>query len=234
MLTAVSYETVIEFGDYDLKKGDTLKWFTVPIKGVFNRPVVVLGPLSMNGGQPVAMRVKDVTRKSFKLQIQEYPNQDNWHLAEKISYMIVESGVHTLKDGTVVEAGITSAEGKYERVDYQAKFKNAPVVLTQLTTQWKSKTYVTRVNSVTNKQFKVKIQASEKETVTEREEISWVAFSVQKKYSDNWFVYRAKRVSNKATKIAINTPNKAKYRLFATVQTEKEKDTVNVRYKNLQ
>jgi len=75
-LAAVEYETVIEFGDYNIKKGMTSQFFKVPIKGKFNRPVVILGPLSMNGGHPVAMRVKDVTRTSFKLAIQEYPNQE--------------------------------------------------------------------------------------------------------------------------------------------------------------
>jgi hypothetical protein len=161
MLTSVPYETVIEFGDYQLKKGMTSKWFKIPIRGKFNRPVVILGPLSLNGGQPVAMRVKDITRTSFKLSIQEYPNQEQNHNAEIVSYMIVEQGVHTLKDGTIVEAGLTAADGKYNKVNYKAKFKSAPVVLTQISTQWKSKVYVTRLNSVTNKQFRVKMQAAE-------------------------------------------------------------------------
>jgi hypothetical protein len=156
-LKAVQYETVIEFGDYSLKKGPTSVWFKVPIRGKFNRPVVILGPLSMNGGQPVAMRVKDVTRTSFKLSIQEYPNQQQDHNAETVSYMIVEEGIHTLKDGTVVEAGTTAANGKYTRVNYRSKFKNAPVVLAQIMTQQKTKVYTTRLNSVTNRQFRVKM-----------------------------------------------------------------------------
>jgi hypothetical protein len=71
--------------------------------------------------------------------------------------MIVEEGIHTLKDGTVVEAGTTAANGKYTRVNYRSKFKNAPVVLAQIMTQQKTKVYTTRLNSVTNRQFRVKM-----------------------------------------------------------------------------
>lgn len=161
MLAAVEYETVIEYGDYSLKKGMTSKWFKVPIRGKFNRPVVILGPLSMNGGQPVAMRVKDVTRTSFKLAIQEYPNQEQNHNAETVSYMIVEQGIHTLKDGTVVEAAYTNAGAKYNKVNFRGKYRSAPVVLTQISTQQDKKVYTSRLNGVTNKRFMVKMQASE-------------------------------------------------------------------------
>jgi hypothetical protein len=107
------------------------------------------------------MRVQDVTRTSFKLAIQEYPNQEQNHNAETVSYMIVEQGVHTLKDGTVVEAGYTTANGKYTKVNYRGKFKNAPVVLTQISTKQGKKVYTSRLNGVTTKRFAVKMQAAE-------------------------------------------------------------------------
>jgi hypothetical protein len=44
--------------------------------------------------------------------------------------MIVEEGIHTLKDGTVVEAGTTSADSKYTKVSLKGKYKISPVVLT--------------------------------------------------------------------------------------------------------
>jgi hypothetical protein len=75
--------------------------------------------------------------------------------------MIVEQGIHTLKDGTVVEAAYTNAGAKYNKVNFRGKYRSAPVVLTQISTQQDKKVYTSRLNGVTNKRFMVKMQASE-------------------------------------------------------------------------
>jgi hypothetical protein len=148
--------------------------------------------------------------------------------------MIVEEGIHTLKDGTVVEAGTTVANGKYSRVNYKGKYRNAPVVLTQISTSQKPKVYTCRLKSVTNKQFRVKMQASEKEKVTEKEQIGWVAFGWKRNFKENWLVTRWNRASSKASTLRLNRADNAnKYKIFAQVQTEREKDTVNVRYSQM-
>jgi len=72
--------------------------------------------------------------------------------------MVVEEGVHVLNDGTVIEAGRSKAAGRWQKVKLSGKFKKSPVVLTQITTQQKAnKRYNTRLNYVTNKQFRVKL-----------------------------------------------------------------------------
>lgn len=58
--------SVVLYGDITVDQSDKKKWHTVEIKGSFNKPVVVMGALSSNGPDPVTIRVKEVTRKSFK------------------------------------------------------------------------------------------------------------------------------------------------------------------------
>jgi hypothetical protein len=132
-------------------------WNTVQITGKFNRPVVVMGVMSYNGPHPVTIRVKDVTRTSFKWQMQEWSYLDKIHTKESISYMIVEEGTHKLLDRTMIQAGKTKAAGRWTSVKFDADFRQSPAVFAQITTQQKLKAYSTRLNYVTNKQFQVKM-----------------------------------------------------------------------------
>jgi ribonuclease HI len=97
---------------------------------------------------------------------------------ETISYMVVEQGVHTLQDGSIIEASTTTANAEFSKISFTGTFEDAPVVISQITTQWKPKAYNTRQKYITNKSFKVRMQCEETETVTENEEISWVAWSM--------------------------------------------------------
>ncbi len=77
--------------------------------------------------------------------------------------MVVEQGVHTLKDGSIIEASLTTSTAEFTKVSFTGTFEDAPVVVSQLTTQWKPKAYNTRQKGITNKSFKVKIQCEESE-----------------------------------------------------------------------
>jgi hypothetical protein len=169
-LPAIEGDTVIEYGEVSIQQVKKTDWQTIKIKGKFNRPVVIMGVPSFRGPHPVTLRVKDVTRAAFKLQIQEWSYLDFAHTKETVSYMVVEEGTHKLKDGTMIQAGKTKAAGRWTRVKLDSGFRQKPAVFTQITTQQKAnKRYNTRVNFVTNKAFQVKMQAEAKRSVTERE-----------------------------------------------------------------
>ncbi len=57
----------------------------------------------------------------------------------------------------MVEASTTTADADFTKVSYTGTFEDAPVVVSQLTTQWKPKSYNTRQKDITNKSFKVKM-----------------------------------------------------------------------------
>jgi hypothetical protein len=151
-----------------------------------------MGPASFNGKHPLTIRVKNVTRTSFAFQFQEWTYLDFTHAKESISYMIVEDGVHQLSDGTFIEAGKTMVNKKWVKVQFDADFKRAPNVFTQITTQYKTKPYNTRQRYITDNGFQVVMQSEEKLRVTESEEVSYVAWGVSKKTNPVWFSGRSK------------------------------------------
>jgi len=80
---------------------------TINLANTYNNPVVVMGLLSTNGGDPSTVRVKDVTSNSFVVQLQEWSYLDGPHTTETISWMVVEAGHYTFPDGSSYDAGIT-------------------------------------------------------------------------------------------------------------------------------
>jgi hypothetical protein len=55
----------MEFGDITLNH----EVFSVVLDHTYINPVVIMGALSYNGGDPSTVRVFDVTENSFKVQI---------------------------------------------------------------------------------------------------------------------------------------------------------------------
>jgi hypothetical protein len=58
--------SVLLFGDITASQNDPNVWHKVAIKGTFKNPVVIMGAPSSNEKSPVTIRVKEVTRTSFK------------------------------------------------------------------------------------------------------------------------------------------------------------------------
>jgi hypothetical protein len=58
--------SVLFFGDITVDQMNANTWHKVKIQGKFNNPVVIMGAPSMNGKEPMTIRVKEVTRTSFK------------------------------------------------------------------------------------------------------------------------------------------------------------------------
>jgi hypothetical protein len=101
----------------------------------------------------MTIRVKNVTRDSFAFQFQEWTYLDGPHTKESVSYMIVEEGVHQLNDGTFIEAGKTMVYNRWAKVEFDAEFKRAPNVFSQITSQYKNKPYNTRQRYITDNGF---------------------------------------------------------------------------------
>lgn len=234
-LKDVAWDSVIETGEISLAEGNTGVWKEVKITGTFNNPIVILGPLSYNGATPVTVRIHDVFRTSFRWSLQRWDNKQAFHTAETVSYMVVERGHHTLADGTVVEAQKTSAGGEFAKVSFSAKFENAPILLSQVSTQWKAKAYNTRVKYITDDSFSLKIQSAENSTADETEEVSWVAITKSTKKDTKWFATTTKSsATDKGLVVKIDNTNSGKYQIFAEMQTNVESDPAEVRFRNRQ
>lgn len=69
-------------------------WVTVNLENAFSNPVVVVGPSSKNGGDPLTLRVRNVQSQSFEVSIKEWIYLDRWHTTEEVSWVVVEAGHH--------------------------------------------------------------------------------------------------------------------------------------------
>jgi hypothetical protein len=78
--------------------------YTVTFSRTFVNPVVIIGALSEEGGDPSTTRVSNVTPDSFDVQVIEWDYKDGNHAFESIGYLVVEAGHHVMGDGTEYDA----------------------------------------------------------------------------------------------------------------------------------
>jgi hypothetical protein len=125
---------------------------------------------------------------------------------------------------------------KWVKVSFDADFKRAPNVFSQITSQYKTKPYNTRQRYITDNGFQVVMQAEEKLRVTESEEVSYVAWGVSKKINSQWYSGRSRdNVDEKGQVLKIMNKQNVKNvpAFFASMQTTDGGDTAGVRYKKL-
>jgi hypothetical protein len=94
-----------EAGTVTVEQEDASAWCTQELKHSYMDPVVVMSPVSHNGGQPATVRVRNVSSDRFEFQIDEWKYLDGGHKSETLGYVVMEAGAHTLGDGTQVQAG---------------------------------------------------------------------------------------------------------------------------------
>ena len=168
-----------EVGNVSLAQASASQWHTVTLNRSYVNPIVVLGPASFNGAQPITVRVRNVTSTSFQYQLDEWDYLDGGHTSETVSYLVVEAGTHDLGNGQTLIAGQQSVGTGFASISYR-EAGPAPVVLTQVTTANDPSAVVTRVRSVSTTGFEVRLQ--EEENAPDggshaNETVAWVAIS---------------------------------------------------------
>ena len=126
-----------------------------------------------------------MSANSFAFQIDEWTYKDGGHMQESVSYLVLEAGWHTLADGTVIEAGVTSTDHNWKSVSFSSAFGSTPVVLSQVSTRNGGDACTTRQKDITNSGFAVVVQEEEAKGTTSAtvngphvvENVSWVAIS---------------------------------------------------------
>jgi hypothetical protein len=171
----------VQSGELTLANTDVGRWVTATFKRPFSRtPVVTTGGASHNGVEPVLARVRNVTRTSFQVRLEEWAYQDGDHMLETVSYLAAEPGRHTL-GGVTVEAGAMTAADDPRTVRFDQAFAKPPVVLAQVATTNDPTTVTTRVSDVHKDDVRVRLQEQETETRAGRlhgaETVHWIALS---------------------------------------------------------
>ena len=213
------------------------EWQTVTLDNSYENPAIVFGPLSYNGSDDAAIRVRNVTSNSFEVRIQEWLYRDQWHTNESVGYVVVESGVHTLSDGTTIAAGINSGvDHKWKSVEFGHEFESVPVVLSQSTTFAGGDTIVTRQRNATVSGFSVKVQEEEKRGSHVGEDVSWIAIDAASG-STGGSLYESFKtgdtVTHRNSEIGFTSDFSSNPVFVAAMQTTDGGDTANLRHKNL-
>ncbi len=89
-------DVVDELGDLVAETGVinlTNAWVNVPFRNPFNKPIVIMGGITVNDGDPATIRVKDVTSTGFQVRLQEWQYQNGTHDIEQLGYMVVEGSI---------------------------------------------------------------------------------------------------------------------------------------------
>ena len=211
------------------------EWQTVQLENQYENPAIVVGPLSFNGRHESTIRIRNVTSNSFDVRVQEWNYLDGWHTNETASYAVVESGIHTLSDGTVIAAGVSSTGTSWQSLGFGHTFDTAPVVLSQSLTEGESDAIVTRQRDVTSNGFSLRLQEEEALGPHTNESVGWIAVSDTSNAAADSQLHTfvtENGVSHRRTQLDFSGLGAASPIMLAAMQTSAGSDTANLRVTN--
>ncbi|HPF78721.1 MAG TPA: type I secretion C-terminal target domain-containing protein [Alphaproteobacteria bacterium] len=167
---------VMEADRVSVTQANSTQWHSVSFSGMINNAVVKMFAEDV-GGDPFAIRVRNVTDTGFEFQLDEYDYLDGATALETISWVAVSSGTHTLSNGSVIQAGYTTATNNtVTPISFNSAFASAPIVFTQLSSDNELSAVATRNNSVTTTGFNMNMAEEEANSGAHlTEDIGWIA-----------------------------------------------------------
>ncbi|MEM6640173.1 MAG: LamG-like jellyroll fold domain-containing protein [Pseudomonadota bacterium] len=158
---------------------DITTWFQVTFDVPFDEaPIVVMGPLSFNGGHPATLRVRNVTAEGFEFQVDEWDYLDGWHITETVSWLAVKPGRHVF-GGLNVEAGSIVADGARRSFGFGADFGGTPVLFSQVVTANDAAAVTTRQANLTPNGFRLEVEEEENASGAHADEtVHYLAFDL--------------------------------------------------------
>ncbi len=216
-------------------------WIRVELNKSFFDPVVVAKPLSHNEEDPAVVRIRDVDTTGFWIRIQEWDYLDDLngtHLAETVSYIVMERGSYILNDGTRVEAGRleTDKTSSFGTVSFSHPFQDAPVVMAAISSFNESDTVTGRIRNVSTQGFEFCMQEQELNAQSHATEtVSYVAWEPSLGTVDGLTFEIGKTedvVRHRFHTIQFGQAFMTNPMFLADMQTADSSDTANVRWQN--
>ena len=133
----------------------------------FNDPIVIVGPASGDGGDPVTVRLGSVDKDGFWVRLQEWDYLDGPHIPESVGYLVLERGIHRLPNGSWIEADELEVDGHgiAEGGLFAAPFATKPVVLASVRTLNDHRPVTTRLKEIDTAGFQIALQSEEASVV---------------------------------------------------------------------
>ena len=205
------------------------QWHTVSFDAVIENAVVVMGPMTFNGGQPGTTRIRDVTDTGFQFQIDEWSYLDGYHIQENIGWLAISEGSHTLSTGQTIVAGTQSVSTGFTGVDFGQELGEA-VVLAEVSSVNEDEAVTTRIRRVDENGFEVRLQEEEAGGAHVAETVSWIAMETGASEGLDVFV-TADQLGHAADSFEFNSSFDSAPVLLADMQSTDGGDTATVRMK---
>ena len=175
LVTVLGEDLPIEVGEITIDHA----WQRVALERSFTDPVVIVTPVSHNGGDPVMARIDNIDSTGFSVRLQEWAYLDDRHMTEVVGYVVVERGMHQLPNGAWLEADRIDnvAGGAWHFGPFAAPFSTTPVVLSSMNTLNDASPAVTRLREIDAGGFEVTLQAEERNAAPHASEsIGYIAW----------------------------------------------------------
>ncbi len=214
-------------GTVTVAQSGSEQWHSVTFDAEIADAVVVMGPVSFNGGDPAVTRVRNVTETGFEFQIDEWNYLDETHTTESVSWLAVSEGTHTLSTGQTIVAGSQNVGTNFTDVSFGTGLGEA-VVLAEVTSVNEDDPVTTRIRNVDGSGFEVQIEEEEALGPHVPETVSWIA--IETGTASGLDVLRTPdQLDETVDTFAFNTSFDAAPVLLADMQTTDGGDTAALR-----
>lgn len=227
----------LALGDITESQPDGSTWHSETFSQSYSNPVVVFGPVTQKNGDPVHVRVRNVTSLGFEWQLEEWDYLDGAHGEETVHYIVAEQGTHRI-GGLLWEFGrSTGVTNTASNKTFSEAFAAAPVVLSQVATINEAAAVGSRLSNITATGFTVQLEEEQAANQTHAgETVHFVA--VEKgsgRLVSNQHVFEAGASAVNVTQAfrTLNFTRKlADPFIIADVQTRNDTDPVVLRQRN--
>ncbi|MGG7566551.1 hypothetical protein ACQ5SO_10365 [Rhodovulum sp. DZ06] len=222
-----------EVGTVTVEQAGSDQWHTVLFADTIENAVVVMGPPSFAGAQPLNVRVRNVTDAGFEFQLDEWDYLDGGHIAETVSWIAISEGEHTLADGRRISAGETSSNHDFANgaVSFDRAFDAAPIVLTQAASVNGAAAVTTRVSGVSADGFSTRVQEEQGgDGFHAYEDIGWIAVEAGTNPAEGIVAGINGAIGSAGGALSYGTGFSAAPALFASIQSYNGPDPAALRY----
>lgn len=153
-------------------------WKTIRLNHTYNNPVVIAGAPGYAESDQATVRVRNVQPGSFEVRIDEWECLNEWHELESVPYLVVESGVHVLPNGAILQAGnIEQVNLNWKEHAFSRPFGQEPVVLAQCITDNEWEAVNVRIDHSQTDKSKIRLHLDEQDNSNSHagETVSWIA-----------------------------------------------------------
>ena len=194
--TSININSFLTYGVVNINH----KWKKVNLSKSFTNAIVIPSDPTFKGRQSVAIRLKNITSKSFLIKLQEPNYLDGSHANETVCYVVGEKGTWDI-NGTLFEFNTfntnkLSSKG-FKRINFNNSYSSKPSVFSQIQTFNGPDWVISRTKNINSSYFLYSMQEEEKinKGGHVNEKIGWFSIS-NSQFTNNGLKVISKTINN--------------------------------------